>query len=178
MAEEFPAPEFQFLFVYTREAHPSDRYPAHADLDRKVVHARDMAGRLGMRRAMLVDDLQGSLHVEYGRLPNMTYVLKPGGTIAYRASWTDPSTIRLALERILFERAERRAARRITPYYAEWQPQRSNDAFAFIGALGEIGERAVHEYITAVEHTDGEATARRLKEWWARRGDGSGSKRK
>jgi hypothetical protein len=128
-----------------------------------------MAERLQMKRLMLVDDLEGTVHHAYGRLPNMTYVLKPGGAIVYRASWTDPTTLRLALERILFERGERRAQRRITPYYLEWQPERSNDRIAFVEGLLEIGERAVEEYIAAVENTEGEAGARRLKDWWSRR---------
>jgi len=172
MAEEFAPPDFRFLFVYAREAHPSDRFPAHTSLEGKLEHARAMAERLHMKRPMLVDDLEGTVHHAYGRLPNMTYVLKPGGTIVYRASWTDPTTIRLALERVLFERDERRAQRRITPYYLEWQPQRSNDRIAFAEGLFEIGERAVKEYIAAVEHTEGEGSAKRLKEWWARKGSG------
>jgi hypothetical protein len=40
---------------------------------------------------------------------------------------------------------------------------------AFVQGLLEIGERAVEEYITAVENTEGEAGARRLKDWWHRR---------
>jgi hypothetical protein len=169
MAEEFAPPDFRFLFVYAREAHPSDRFPAHTSLEGKLGHARRMRERLQMKRPMLVDDLEGTVHHAYGRLPNMTYILKPGGTIVYRASWTDPTTIRLALERILFERDERRAQRRTTPYYLEWQPQRSNDRIAFVQGLLEIGERAVEEYIAAVENTEGEAGARRLKDWWHRR---------
>ncbi len=169
MAEEFAPPDFRFLFVYAREAHPSDRFPAHTRFEGKLGHARMMRERLQMKRTMLVDDLEGTVHHTYGRLPNMTYILKPGGTIVYRASWTDPTTIRLALERILFERDERRAQRRITPYYLEWQPQRSNDRIAFVEGLLEIGERAVEEYIAAVENSEGEAGARRLKDWWYRR---------
>jgi hypothetical protein len=170
--EEFAAPDFRFLFVYTREAHPSDRFPAHTTIERKLEHARVMAERLQMKRTMLVDDLEGTVHHAYGCLPNMTYILKPGGTIVYRASWTDPTTIRLALERISFERAERRAQRRITPYYLEWQPQRSNDRIAFVEGLLEIGERAVTEFIAAVENTEGEASAKRMKEWWSERSRG------
>ena len=169
MADELAEHECRFVFVYAREAHPSDRFPAHTSMEQKLEHARAMVERLGMKRPMLVDDLEGTVHRAYGCLPNMTYLVKPGGTIVYRASWTDPTTIRIALERILFERGERRARRRVTPYYLEWQPQRSNDRIAFVEGLLEAGERAVVEYLDAVERTEGEAAARPLKEWWNRK---------
>ena len=69
-----------------------------------------MAKQLGFARPMLVDELEeGRVHHAYGRLPNMTYIINPGGTIIHRAAWTDPRTIGLALEQALFERRERRA---------------------------------------------------------------------
>jgi hypothetical protein len=169
MADEFAAHDCKFVFVYTREAHPSDRFPAHTSLQQKLEHARAMVDRLGMKRLMLVDDLEGTVHQAYGCLPNMTYIIKSGGIIVYRASWTEPTTVRLALERILYERTERRARRRITPYYLEWLPQRANDRAVFMQRLFDIGERAVAEFVDAVEHSEGESAARPLKEWWSAR---------
>ena len=134
MAAEYAEHDGQFLFVYTREAHPSDRYPGHTSFEQKKSVASEMAKQLGFARPMLVDDLEGTVHHAYGRLPNMTYIVNPGGTIIYRAAWTDPRTIRLALEQrpveefiaamdevhgttVLFERGARRAKRRLTPYH-------------------------------------------------------------
>ena len=85
MAAEYAEHDGQFLFVYTREAHPSDRYPGHTSFEQKKSVASEMAKQLGFARPMLVDDLEGTVHHAYGRLPNMTYIVNPGGTIIYRA---------------------------------------------------------------------------------------------
>jgi hypothetical protein len=168
MATEFRDRDCRFVFVYTREAHPSDRYPGHDSLERKLDHARAMAEKLGFERPMLVDDLEGTVHQAFGRLPNMTYIVNAAGTIVYRAAWTDPRTIRGALEQIVFERGERRAKRRITPYYMEWEPQRANDDVRFVQDLFELGgARPVDEFIAAMDDLEGPARTKRIKEWWA-----------
>lgn len=167
MAAEFHDHDCQFVFVYTREAHPSDRYPGHDSFAQKLAHARTMAEQLDFERPMLVDDLDGSVHHAFGRLPNMTYIVGPSGMIVYRAAWTDPRTIRFALEQVLFERGERREKRRITPYYMEWLPHRCNDDIRFVRDLYELGgARPVEEYITAMERVEGPAATKRIKDWW------------
>ena len=170
MAREFAEHDCQFVFVYTREAHPSDRYPGHSSLEQKIAVAHTMAERLGFERPMLVDDLEGTLHHAYGRLPNMTYIIDPAGTILYRAAWTDPRTIRLALEQVLFEREQRRTRRRVTPYYMEWIPKRLNDDIRFVTDLYELGgARPVEEYIAAMEHIEGEAATKNIRAWWSQK---------
>lgn len=167
MASEFKDEGCQFVFIYNREAHPNDRYPGHDSFETKLAHARAMADALGFERPMLVDDLEGTVHHAYGRLPNMTYIVNAAGTIVYRAAWTDPRTIRGALEQMIFERGERRAKRRITPYYMEWIPQRPNDDVTFVQDLHELGgARPVDEFIAAMEHVDGPSATKRIKEWW------------
>ncbi len=131
-------------------------------------HSRDMVTDWQIKRPMLVDDIEGAVHRAYGTLPNMTYILNTGGTILYRASWTDERTIRMALDQILFERTQRRSGTRITPYYVEWLPQRVNDREAFVEGLLKIGDRAVEEFIAAVDHTSVEAAAKPMREWWSR----------
>jgi hypothetical protein len=61
MAREFAEHDSQFVFVYTREAHPSERYAGHSSLEQKIEAARTMAGRLGFERTMFVDDLDGTI---------------------------------------------------------------------------------------------------------------------
>lgn len=167
MAKEFAEHGCQFVFLYTREAHPSDRYPGHSSLEQKIDVARTMAERLGFERPMLVDDLEGTVHRAYGRLPNMTYIVNSGGTILYRTAWTDPRTIRMALEQLVFERGERRQNKRITSYYLEWVPMRPNDDVTFVRDLFELGgARPVEEFIEAMEHLGGPAGTKRMREWW------------
>lgn len=165
MAKEFAEHGVRFLFVYTREAHPGETYPCHKSVEQKISHARDMVRYWKIERAMLVDDLEGTLHHAYGRLPNMTYIVNAAGNILYRANWTDPRSIRMALEQILFERGERRAKKRTTPYYIEWMPQRHNDQIAFMEGLVMVGPQAIEDYINATVHMDGEAAANVLLKW-------------
>lgn len=167
IAEEFGGRGIKFLFIYVREAHPGGKYPCHTSIEAKVSNARDMVEKWGIERNMLVDDLEGTVHQAYGSLPNMTYILGVGGTVIYRASWTDERTIRMALEQIMYERCHRRSRSRVTPYYVEWVPQRVNDRTEFLGGLADdVGPRAVEEFIRAVEFTTNEATAKPLWEWW------------
>ena len=114
---------------------------------------------------MLVDDLEGSLHRAYGTLPNMTYIMAAGGNIIYRAAWTDERTIRMALGQVLYEREARRDGTRLTPYFMEWLPQRVNIREKFVDGLAQVGERAIDEFIAAVEHTEGKAAADLLRGW-------------
>lgn len=168
MAKKFREHDAQFVFIYTREAHPSDRFPGHHTIEQKLEHARTMKQTLGFERPMLVDDVEGTVHHAFGRLPNMTYIVNAAGTILYRAAWTDPRTIRGALEQIVFEREERRAKRRITPYYMEWLPQRPNDDVTFVEDLFELGgARPVEEFIAAMENVEGPGAAKAMKAWWA-----------
>ncbi len=166
MAAEF-SDLASFVFLYTREAHPGEKIPHITSLEQKISHARMMAERFDIKRPMLVDDVDGPIHAAYGRLPNMAYVLAPGGRIAYRASWTDAHTLRIALERLVYERDERRGGARLAPYYMEMAPMRVNERGPFMERLLELsGPRAVTEFIDAVAHGGGDGAARPLRGWW------------
>lgn len=167
MAAEFAEHGIRSLFVYTREAHPGERYGHHTSMEQKLEHARQMVRRHGLRRPVLVDDLEGSVHAAYGRLPNMTYIVAAGGKVLYRANWTDPRSIRLALEELLWQRRARASGQRLRPYYVEWEPQFPADRIRFVETLLEVvGPRAVEEYVAATAHRFGEAAAKPLREWW------------
>ena len=174
MAGEYAPAGFSFVFVYTREAHPGEKLPHHESLEQKLDHARAMVTRWKIRRTMLVDDLDGPVHRAYGTLPNMSYVLAVGGRILYRADWTDPENIRIVLDQIVRERKQRRSGTRLTPFYAEWLPQRSNDPIAFMEGLVEAGPRSVEEFIAATASWGGEASARPLRDWWEQKQAGGG----
>lgn len=156
-----------FVFLYTREAHPGERYPHLSSLEQKLRHARDMVQRDSLRRPMLVDDLDGTLHRAYGTLPNMTYIVGGGGKVLYRASWTDAVNIELVLGQIARARQQRGEGADHRPYFVEWQPDVVADRLRFVQVLLETaGPRAVTEFIDAVEHTMSTGVARPLRQWW------------
>ena len=159
------------VFVYTREAHPGERYAHHTSVEQKLEFARDMVKAHGIRRPMLVDDLDGTLHTAYGRLPNMSYVLGGGGKVLYRASWTEPGNLKTVIDSILeWRRSQREDGVAYRPYYVEWEASVRSDRLKFVETLlEEVGPIAVQEYIDAVGHELGEGLARPLREWWAER---------
>lgn len=168
MAKGFASDGVKFVFVYTREAHPGERYPHLCSIEQKLQHARDMVQRDQIERPMLVDDLPGTLHHAYGRLPNMTYVIGGGGKIVYRAAWTAAHAIRVVLERLVHVRQARRAGVEFRPFYSEWEAMAVVDRTKFVEVLLETaGPRAVTEYLDATEHTMGSAVAKPLRAWWS-----------
>jgi hypothetical protein len=156
--------------VYTREAHPGEHVGHHRSLEEKIERAGTMIERHHIERAMLVDDLEGTVHRAYGLLPNMTYVLSRSGTVLYRANWTDARSIGRVLEDLTYEREQQGLGNRLAPFYAESWPQRVNERAPFMEGLLEAGgPRAVEEFIAAITHTQGEAMGRPLATWWASR---------
>lgn len=172
MAAEYADQGVKSVFVYTREAHPGEKFPHHRSLGQKVDHARAMVRQHELQRPMLVDDLEGTLHHAYGRLPNMTYIVA-AGKILYRAEWTDPDNIRVVLERIVADRGARRDRTVGHPYYVEWLPAFPLDRQRFCEILRrDAGPSAVEDFIVAVEHSMSPAVARPLREWWDRAREG------
>jgi hypothetical protein len=150
MAEEYTDRGFNFVFLYTREAHPGENFPAHRSMEQKIAHARAFEELFHVKRPILVDDLVGSVHKAYGELPNMTYLVSRGGTVLFRADWTDPPTIKWALDYFLDARARRREGLRLGPFYAEIVGYRWSDQQRFQAGLERAGQQAVDDFAQAI----------------------------
>lgn len=151
MAREYADKGFAFLFVYTREAHPGQHYPAHRGQDQKLAHARAFKDHFEVQRPILVDDLAGTGHHLFGALPNMTYLISRAGKVLFRADWTDPPTIRHALDYVLLARNRRREGLRLMPFYAELAGYRWNDPEKFEEGLRRNGQQATDDWLRFVE---------------------------
>lgn len=151
MAEKFAEKGFVFLFVYTREAHPGENFPAHRSMEQKISHARAFQRQFHVERPILVDDLTGTGHKLYGMLPNMTYLVGRGGKVLFRADWTDPPTIETALNYVLDSRARRREGLRLAPFYAEFAGYRWKDEAKFQEGLARAGRQAVEDYAQVIQ---------------------------
>jgi peroxiredoxin len=98
---KFTRSDVQFLFVYVREAHPGERIPAHGSMEEKTCAAKMLRDREEIQMPIIVDELRGPIHREYGKLPNPTFLIDKSGRIAFRALWTQPDIIEDALEALL-----------------------------------------------------------------------------
>lgn len=80
-------PDVEFLVVYVREPHPGERKNAHSSFEEKLSNARDLKSLYGENRKIVVDSLDGEMHVKYGLKPNSVYVINPEGIVIYRCDW-------------------------------------------------------------------------------------------
>ena len=87
--QRYRARGFEFLIIYTREAHPGENFPHHKSPEQKLSHAKKLRELDNVKIAILVDDIEGSTHEAYGALPNMIYLIDRDGVVVYKSDWTD-----------------------------------------------------------------------------------------
>ncbi len=167
LAAEFEPAGVSSVFVYTQEAHPGDNWPHHSGFEHKLDAARKFVDECSIQRPMLVDTLDGEVHRAYGALPNMSWIISRTGKILYKADWTDPRTIRQALEQIGYEIDEKRGGAHMTSYYMETLPQRPNSTEEFMQGLLDVGgPRSAHEFLDAIAAgPGGEQAVAQMREW-------------
>jgi peroxiredoxin len=105
--EEFAGEDVEFLFVYVREAHPGDRIPAHESMNDKVRAAELLRYEEDVEIPIIVDDLKGTIHKQYGKMPNPTYIIDRSGRVAFKSLWSRTSALKEALEDLLERQEER-----------------------------------------------------------------------
>jgi len=99
--EKYRGDEVEFLFVYVREAHPGEDIPAHESMEEKFRAAQLLRDEEELRMPVLVDDLRGSVHRKYGKLPNPSYLIDKSGRVAYRCMWARPDLLASAVVELL-----------------------------------------------------------------------------
>jgi hypothetical protein len=153
LAAEFEPLGFHSVFVYTREAHPAEHLRHHTSFAQKLAQARQFRDEQGVKRQILVDALDGACHRRYGALPNMTWIVLRGGTIAYKAAWTDAADVRDAMRGIARLSEMRRQGGRLAPFWTERLGFRIVDQTAFNAGLERNGPQAVADFAAFVRHT-------------------------
>ena len=94
-------PEAEFLVIVVREAHPGEITGAHTSERQKRQAARRLAVEEAIRRRVLIDDLEGTVHRAYGGAWNPVYVLDAAGRIAFRRAWNHPAQVARALTALI-----------------------------------------------------------------------------
>jgi peroxiredoxin len=99
--EEYRDRQTEFFFIYVREAHPGDEIPAHESMSDKVHAAEILRSEEDVEIPILVDELNGSVHRKYGKMPNPTFLIDKSGRVAFRCLWTQPGVIEEALNQLI-----------------------------------------------------------------------------
>ena len=105
--DEFRGGDIDFLFIYVREAHPGERIPPHGSMNEKIQAARLLRDQEDIEMPVVVDDVRGSIHRKYSKLPNPAFLIDKAGRVAFRALWTKPETLAEAIEELLELQQER-----------------------------------------------------------------------
>jgi hypothetical protein len=124
---------------------------AHKSFEEKMACARRLRDEVGIRRSILVDDLDGSTHHAFGLLPNMSWVIARGGAIAYKSDWTSAANIAAFLDRYDANKRRRPASGIVGPHYTEQVEFRDLDRPLFYSLLERNGQRARAEFHRAEE---------------------------
>lgn len=93
--------ELEFLFIYVREAHPGEKIPAHDSAGEKTTAAKLLRDEEEIEMPVVVDDLSGSIHRKYSRLPNPAFLIDKSGRVAFRSMWANPEELAAAIEELL-----------------------------------------------------------------------------
>jgi peroxiredoxin len=103
----FRGDDFEFLFIYVREAHPGEVIPAHSSMREKTEAARLLRDEEDMHMPVLVDDLRGFIHSKYSKLPNPAFLIDKSGRVAFLSMWSRPEALGSAIEELLEQQEER-----------------------------------------------------------------------
>jgi Spy/CpxP family protein refolding chaperone len=103
-------PRAFFMIVYTREAFPAGEkdvqrnkeegisVPQATTLDDRKAEALEAQRELRITIPMAVDSMDDAVSNAYGTFPNGAVVIGKDGTIATRQQWTNPDTLRVAID--------------------------------------------------------------------------------
>ena len=136
IADRFVAHGVGSIFLYTHEAHPGENYPHLTSMEQKFEHAADLRDILGVKRAILLDALDGAAHRAYGSMPNMTWIFNRSGMPVYKSDWTDANSVANALEYFVDINDRRSSRERLAPFHVERLDFRNVDRNQYLRQKG------------------------------------------
>lgn len=154
--------DVEFVLLYTREAHPGEHFEAHDSFEAKLDRARTFAAEYDVERTVLVDDVGGTAHRQYGGMPNSVHVINPEGVVVMRGDWNDVRTVKRVLENRDPDRIYEREIYRGRPLF--FTPKKG-----VVQVLRDAGPRAVRDFVKhaptlALMHLKKEFRGKRLEE--------------
>lgn len=146
--EEYRDRDTEFLFIYVREAHPGEKLPAHKTMQDKIRAAELFRDEEDVDIPVIVDDLDGTIHRKYGKLPNPSYLVDKSGRIAFRCLWTRPGAMEDALEELLDRQEERGVDHAVVNGGEDTSMPSTYATLHTYRALERGGRKAIHDFRT------------------------------
>jgi hypothetical protein len=84
-----------------RQAHPGPAEPPYTTIEEKREDAEAYQREEGISWAVVVDDLEGTVHQVYGGLADPSYLIDADGRVAYYNMWTYSPVLHQAIEALL-----------------------------------------------------------------------------
>lgn len=146
LARSYEGEDVLFLMVYVREAHPGEKLPAHYTIEDKVAAAELLREQEDVEMPIIVDELNGTIHRKYGKVPNPTYIIDKSGHVAFRCLWTKPAIVEKALDELLMIQEETGADEAIVMGGEHTMMPKMMPLAHTARALDRGGRRAVYDF--------------------------------
>ena len=92
----------QFYYLYKQLAHPElDHYVDPYTLEERLMHVEQAKRQLGSRIPWIADAMTNELKRALGDMPNSEFIIDPDGRILQRRAWSDTTSLRADLERLI-----------------------------------------------------------------------------
>jgi peroxiredoxin len=147
--EHFRGDDIEFLFVYVREAHPGELVPAHRTEAEKARAAELLRDAEDLEMPILLDDLSGSIHRRYSKLPCPAFLIDRSGRVAFRSMWSNPEELAGAIDELLALQRERHSDHVVVRHGEDLSVPLSYARLYSYRALERGGEIAVNDFCTA-----------------------------
>jgi peroxiredoxin len=150
LCQRFRGDDIEFLFIYVREAHPGERVRAHRSLAEKRDAARLLRDEEEIGMPVLVDDISGTVHRKYSRLPSPAFLIDRSGRVAFRSMWASPEEIESAIRELLEMQHERGVDHVVVKGGEDLSEPLSYARLASYRALERGGEKALLDFRKAM----------------------------
>lgn len=90
----------QWFMLYVREAHPGEQLAAHGSYEQKRNQADYFRQDTSTPWPVLVDDLEGEVHKQYGLLPNSVFLIDADSLVSFVGEISHAPTLRRALNHL------------------------------------------------------------------------------
>lgn len=93
----------EFIYVYTREAHPGPNFRPHDTMENKRNNAQRLQQSEGVSFPIVLDTLEGDIHRLYTdvQFNNPAFLISTAGVVVYKAAWLDSSELPQMLDEVI-----------------------------------------------------------------------------